>query len=161
MVEICDLFEHCLRRSQVTGGHAGNEPQPFAGHSHFLPGSNRLKFLQDRFVVHGLKFKELAAAPDCFRYLVKGSSTQNIDQIRGRVLKQFEHGVESRLTQHVALVYDIDLVTAAERPEVGFVRHVFNVIDTPEPGGIHFHNIPGAAGNSISHNSRASSLPSP
>ena len=61
------------------------------------------------------------------------------------LFQRFEHGIESRLRQHVHFVDDVDFVATHARRVLGVFQHLPNIINARIGSRIDFHHIHMAA----------------
>ena len=72
-------------------------------------------------------------------------SSQNKDNMAGRLLQGLKQSVEGLRSQHVHFVDNIYLITAVNRRKGQLIPQGFNLVNTTIGGSVDFKNIHGAA----------------
>ena len=94
---------------------------------------------------HVAQHKLQTTAEHRHRHFLRISGGQNEFHMLRRLFQRFEHGIESRLRQHVHFVDDVDFVATHARRVLSVFQHLSNIIYARIRSRIDFHHVHMAA----------------
>ena len=125
-----DLFERRCGIAHAAGGFCGDELKCFGLVFEALALADTLEIAHDLLDGKAAKVEALTTRLDGLGNLMRIGRAQHEDDMLGRLFERLEQRVERRRRQHVHLVDDVDLETAARRGKPhapdDFLAHVVN-----------------------------------
>ena len=112
------LLEGGERVAHAAAGVMGDQVEGVAFELHALGHAHRAQARDDGLVGYAAEIEALATRMDGLRHLLRVGGCQDEHHVIGRFLQRLEQRVERRDGQHVDLVDDIDLITAARGREL-------------------------------------------
>ena len=112
------LLKRGKRVAHAAAGMMRNQVERIAFELHALGHAHRAQTRDDGLVGYAAEIEALAARVDGLRHLLRVGGGQDEHHVVGRFLQGFQQRIERRDGQHVDLVDDVDLVTAARGREL-------------------------------------------
>ncbi len=106
---------------------------------------NHLELREDVVELDGVKAEMLTARSDGLRNIFRFRRCHHEDDVRGRLFKRLEQGIEGGLGDLVRFIKDVNLVAVAGGRVAGGVAEFANLVDTAIGGCVDFDHIDGVA----------------